>query len=161
MATATTFWRLAGMSYVQALAVGWRSASSIDDSTRIFSPRIFRTEIYVTIETPRFQQCMGGGERFGRQPMGEGGCSGHGSTSRSFDTDICTYVLHLILPLNCYRKRRYVTKATSTVRMALKEPAKSKAMQQEIFEYNAASWVAGKQGTKTAVTKLALAGKSA
>eukprot|EP00550_Attheya_septentrionalis_P009808 CAMPEP_0198283674 /NCGR_PEP_ID=MMETSP1449-20131203/3248_1 /TAXON_ID=420275 /ORGANISM="Attheya septentrionalis, Strain CCMP2084" /LENGTH=72 /DNA_ID=CAMNT_0043980397 /DNA_START=69 /DNA_END=287 /DNA_ORIENTATION=+ len=55
---------------------------------------------------------------------------------------------------------QYVTKATSTVRMALKEPAKSKAMQQEIFEYNAASWVAGKQGAKTAVTKLAMAGKS-
>ena len=35
--------------------------------------------------------------------------------------------------------------------MALKEPAKSKAMAQEAFGYNRSVWSAGEQGEKTTV----------
>lgn len=43
---------------------------------------------------------------------------------------------------------QYVSKATSTVRGALKEPAKRKALQNEVFTYKQSSWTAGKQGEK-------------
>eukprot|EP00580_Thalassiosira_gravida_P003757 CAMPEP_0201621782 /NCGR_PEP_ID=MMETSP0492-20130828/47064_1 /ASSEMBLY_ACC=CAM_ASM_000837 /TAXON_ID=420259 /ORGANISM="Thalassiosira gravida, Strain GMp14c1" /LENGTH=71 /DNA_ID=CAMNT_0048091343 /DNA_START=564 /DNA_END=779 /DNA_ORIENTATION=+ len=49
---------------------------------------------------------------------------------------------------------QYVTKASSAVRAALKEPAKSKAMTQEAFSYNRASWTGGVQGAKTPVNNL-------
>eukprot|EP00560_Eucampia_antarctica_P008849 CAMPEP_0197823728 /NCGR_PEP_ID=MMETSP1437-20131217/1049_1 /TAXON_ID=49252 ORGANISM="Eucampia antarctica, Strain CCMP1452" /NCGR_SAMPLE_ID=MMETSP1437 /ASSEMBLY_ACC=CAM_ASM_001096 /LENGTH=70 /DNA_ID=CAMNT_0043423037 /DNA_START=88 /DNA_END=300 /DNA_ORIENTATION=- len=53
---------------------------------------------------------------------------------------------------------QYVTKASSTVRAALKEPAKSKAMAQETFSYNKAAWDSGKQGEKKLVDVLSKAG---
>ena len=48
---------------------------------------------------------------------------------------------------------QYVTKAASTVRAALKEPAKSKATAQESFSFNKSTWTDGKQGAKTAMVK--------
>ncbi|KAL3790387.1 hypothetical protein ACHAWO_011602 [Cyclotella atomus] len=54
---------------------------------------------------------------------------------------------------------QYVTKASSTVRAALKEPAKSKAMAQEAFSYNKAVWSQGTMGTKTMVDSLKNVGK--
>eukprot|EP00569_Conticribra_weissflogii_P000688 CAMPEP_0171356832 /NCGR_PEP_ID=MMETSP0878-20121228/45929_1 /TAXON_ID=67004 /ORGANISM="Thalassiosira weissflogii, Strain CCMP1336" /LENGTH=70 /DNA_ID=CAMNT_0011862859 /DNA_START=737 /DNA_END=949 /DNA_ORIENTATION=+ len=54
---------------------------------------------------------------------------------------------------------QYVTKASSTVRAALKEPAKSKAMAQEVFSYNRSQWVDGQQGAKTMVDGLKAVGK--
>ena len=46
---------------------------------------------------------------------------------------------------------KFVTKATSTMRAGLKEPAKSSAMKLEAFEYQASSWAKGVQGAKTKV----------
>eukprot|EP00562_Extubocellulus_spinifer_P009038 CAMPEP_0178495362 /NCGR_PEP_ID=MMETSP0696-20121128/13503_1 /TAXON_ID=265572 /ORGANISM="Extubocellulus spinifer, Strain CCMP396" /LENGTH=70 /DNA_ID=CAMNT_0020123493 /DNA_START=26 /DNA_END=238 /DNA_ORIENTATION=+ len=53
---------------------------------------------------------------------------------------------------------QFVTRASSTVRAALKEPAKSKAMAQETFSYNSSKWVDGVQGDKVAVDTLGKAG---
>ena len=53
---------------------------------------------------------------------------------------------------------QFVTRASSTVRAALKEPAKSKAMAQESFAYNASKWSGGAQGDKVAVDALGKAG---
>ena len=52
-----------------------------------------------------------------------------------------------------------MTRAASTVRAGLKEPAKSKAMSQEVFSYNAAKWEGGKSLGKNAIDKLTAAGK--
>eukprot|EP00571_Detonula_confervacea_P007210 CAMPEP_0172329334 /NCGR_PEP_ID=MMETSP1058-20130122/60827_1 /TAXON_ID=83371 /ORGANISM="Detonula confervacea, Strain CCMP 353" /LENGTH=70 /DNA_ID=CAMNT_0013046505 /DNA_START=65 /DNA_END=277 /DNA_ORIENTATION=+ len=54
---------------------------------------------------------------------------------------------------------QYVSKASSTVRAALKEPAKSKALTQEAFAYNRAQWTTGVQGEKTLVDALKSVGK--
>jgi hypothetical protein len=52
-----------------------------------------------------------------------------------------------------------VTKASSTVRAALKEPAKSKAMAQEGFVFNRSHWTNGKQGEKSLIDGLKKVGK--
>jgi hypothetical protein len=52
-----------------------------------------------------------------------------------------------------------VTRAASTVRAGLKEPAKTKAMSNEVFSYNVAKWDGGKSMGKKAVDKLTAAGK--
>ena len=54
---------------------------------------------------------------------------------------------------------QYVNKAATCMRGALKEPAKTKAMAQEAFQYNAASWEGGVMGAKSPVTSLGAAGK--
>ena len=54
---------------------------------------------------------------------------------------------------------QYVTKASSAVRAALKEPAKTKAMAQETFSYNRATWSEGTMGAKTLVDGLKAVGK--
>eukprot|EP00574_Skeletonema_japonicum_P007037 CAMPEP_0201725626 /NCGR_PEP_ID=MMETSP0593-20130828/8974_1 /ASSEMBLY_ACC=CAM_ASM_000672 /TAXON_ID=267983 /ORGANISM="Skeletonema japonicum, Strain CCMP2506" /LENGTH=70 /DNA_ID=CAMNT_0048217047 /DNA_START=23 /DNA_END=235 /DNA_ORIENTATION=- len=54
---------------------------------------------------------------------------------------------------------QYVTKASSTVRAALKEPAKSKALAQETFSYNKSIWSNGEQGAKQLTDTLAAVGK--
>jgi len=51
-----------------------------------------------------------------------------------------------------------VTRATSVVRGALKEPSQAKAMAREKFLYNAASVSSGKGGPKSAVDSLSKAG---
>eukprot|EP00592_Proboscia_alata_P002088 CAMPEP_0194376114 /NCGR_PEP_ID=MMETSP0174-20130528/24607_1 /TAXON_ID=216777 /ORGANISM="Proboscia alata, Strain PI-D3" /LENGTH=64 /DNA_ID=CAMNT_0039156675 /DNA_START=71 /DNA_END=265 /DNA_ORIENTATION=- len=43
---------------------------------------------------------------------------------------------------------QYVSRASSTVRAALKEPAKSKAAKNEVFSFNSSIWEAGKIGPK-------------
>ena len=43
--------------------------------------------------------------------------------------------------------------------MALKEPAKSKAMPQESFGYNRSRWTNGEQGAKTLINGLKAVGK--
>ena len=53
---------------------------------------------------------------------------------------------------------QFVTRAASTVRASLKEPAKTKAMANETFSYNAAPWSAGKSQGKTNVSELGKAG---
>jgi len=53
---------------------------------------------------------------------------------------------------------QFVTRASSTVRAGLKEPARSKAMAQESFTYNTSKWSAGDQGEKVAVDALGKAG---
>lgn len=45
------------------------------------------------------------------------------------------------------------------MRAALKEPAKTKAMGNETFSYNAAKWEAGVSTAKVPVTNLSAAGK--
>jgi len=55
--------------------------------------------------------------------------------------------------------QQYVTKASSTLRAALKEPAKSKAMAQETFSYNRSVWSNGEQGAKKLTDSLAAVGK--
>lgn len=60
--------------------------------------------------------------------------------------------------LNPSTHQQFVTRASSTVRAALKEPAKSKAMAQESFTYNSSKWAAGEQGDKVAVSALGKAG---
>ncbi|KAL3782916.1 hypothetical protein HJC23_004895 [Cyclotella cryptica] len=91
MTTPTTFWRLAGVSYVQRCGLSW-----------------------------------------------EGGRAFQGMSKT---------------------EAQYVTKASSTLRMALKEPAKSKAVAQETFAYNRAHWTDGNMGTKTLVDGLKSVGK--
>ncbi|KAL7525576.1 hypothetical protein ACHAXR_002560 [Thalassiosira sp. AJA248-18] len=54
---------------------------------------------------------------------------------------------------------QYVTKAASTVRAALKEPAKSKALSQEAFSYNRSHWANGEQGKKSLINGLKSVGK--
>lgn len=56
---------------------------------------------------------------------------------------------------------QYVMKSTSTVRAALKGPAKTKAMELEAFSYNAAAWSSGQSQGKNAVDSLAKAGRVA
>jgi hypothetical protein len=47
-----------------------------------------------------------------------------------------------------------------TVRTALKEPAKTKASNQNEFSYNTAKWTAGVASGKTPINSLAQAGNS-
>jgi hypothetical protein len=54
---------------------------------------------------------------------------------------------------------QYVNKAASTMRSALKEPAKRQAMTQEVFSYKKSSWEGGNQGPKTLVQSLKDAGQ--
>jgi hypothetical protein len=57
-----------------------------------------------------------------------------------------------------YLLLQYVNKAASTVRGALKEPAKRKAMAQEAYAFKTALWEGGTQGPKVQMgenTKLA------
>lgn len=54
---------------------------------------------------------------------------------------------------------QYVTRASSTMRAALKEPAKTKAMGNETFSYNAAKWDAGAPIAKVPISNLSAAGK--
>ena len=65
--------------------------------------------------------------------------------------------LHLPPP-NFLFVPQFVTRASSTVRAGLKEPAKSKAMAQESFKFNTSKWSAGEQGEKVAVDALGKAG---
>ncbi|KAI2495477.1 hypothetical protein MHU86_6676 [Fragilaria crotonensis] len=51
---------------------------------------------------------------------------------------------------------QYVSKSASTIRAALKEPAKRKAAAQETFTYKTATWENGVQGPKTVVSKVAI-----
>jgi Mitochondrial ATP synthase epsilon chain len=53
---------------------------------------------------------------------------------------------------------QYVNKAASTVRGALKEPAKRQAMAQEVFSYKVSPWEGGSQGPKTLINELKGAG---
>ena len=55
--------------------------------------------------------------------------------------------------------KQYVTKASSCVRAALKEPAKTKSLGQEAFAYNKSMWAAGVQGEKAAIDSLKSVGK--
>ena len=68
------------------------------------------------------------------------------------------HYLYLSLSLLNPPRQQFVTRASSTVRAALKEPAKSKAMAQESFTYNSSKWAAGEQGDKVAVSALGKAG---
>jgi len=52
--------------------------------------------------------------------------------------------------------RQYVGRATSSVRLAMKEPARMKAMQQEVFAYNSTPWVNGEPEEKVPIEKLAV-----
>lgn len=52
-----------------------------------------------------------------------------------------------------------MTRASSTLRAALKEPARSKAMAQEKFGYNASKWSDGMIGEKAKIDALGKAGK--
>jgi hypothetical protein len=54
--------------------------------------------------------------------------------------------------------QQYVTRAATALRNGLKEPAKTQAMKNEAFTYNAAKWESGKAGTKKAVQVLSEAG---
>ena len=54
--------------------------------------------------------------------------------------------------------QQFLTRASSAVRASLKEPAKSKAMAQEKFSYNAAVWKDGASQGKTKISELAKAG---
>ena len=56
---------------------------------------------------------------------------------------------------------KYVAKASQTLRAALKEPSKSKALLREGFSYNRSLWKEGKQGPKTRIQSLSIAGSSA
>lgn len=52
-----------------------------------------------------------------------------------------------------------MSRAATAMRGALKEPTKRKALQNDVFHYNASAWEAGKQGAKSPVETLAAAGK--
>ena len=54
---------------------------------------------------------------------------------------------------------QYANRAASSVRSALKEPAKSKLMAQGEFSFKTSTWSAGEQGAKTEITALGGAGK--
>jgi Mitochondrial ATP synthase epsilon chain len=64
----------------------------------------------------------------------------------------------LVCLLACLLEQ-YVSRASTAVRGALKEPAKHKAAAQETFFYKAAAWKGGIQGEKTAIVSLGAAGK--
>ena len=51
---------------------------------------------------------------------------------------------------------QYVNRATSSVRLAMKEPGRMKAMQQEVFAYNAEVWEGGEPQEKVAHEQLAV-----
>eukprot|EP00594_Rhizosolenia_setigera_P007692 CAMPEP_0178939222 /NCGR_PEP_ID=MMETSP0789-20121207/87_1 /TAXON_ID=3005 /ORGANISM="Rhizosolenia setigera, Strain CCMP 1694" /LENGTH=66 /DNA_ID=CAMNT_0020618033 /DNA_START=220 /DNA_END=420 /DNA_ORIENTATION=+ len=48
---------------------------------------------------------------------------------------------------------QYVNRATTALRSALKEPAKTKAAASETFSFNVATWEAGEMGAKKALGK--------
>ena len=54
---------------------------------------------------------------------------------------------------------QFVTRAASAMRAGLKEPAKSQAMKNEVFSYNAAVWENGVGGKKSLVQDLSKAGR--
>lgn len=49
---------------------------------------------------------------------------------------------------------QYVNKAASTIRGALKEPAKSRLLAQDQFSFKKANWEGGVQGPKTDISNL-------
>ncbi|GKY94341.1 hypothetical protein MPSEU_000400000 [Mayamaea pseudoterrestris] len=49
---------------------------------------------------------------------------------------------------------QYINRAAGAMRHALKEPAKSKALEQETFHYKTALWNAGTQAPKRDITSL-------
>eukprot|EP00558_Chaetoceros_sp_UNC1202_P003658 CAMPEP_0197234792 /NCGR_PEP_ID=MMETSP1429-20130617/2446_1 /TAXON_ID=49237 /ORGANISM="Chaetoceros sp., Strain UNC1202" /LENGTH=70 /DNA_ID=CAMNT_0042693281 /DNA_START=70 /DNA_END=282 /DNA_ORIENTATION=+ len=53
---------------------------------------------------------------------------------------------------------QYVTRAATAMRTALKEPAKTKAMANEAFSYNATVWEGGVGSGKKNISKLGDAG---
>jgi len=55
---------------------------------------------------------------------------------------------------------QYVTKAASTVRACLKEPAKTKAAALESFNYNSSVYSGGNVGPKVNVTSVSQVGRS-
>lgn len=58
-----------------------------------------------------------------------------------------------------FRFLQYINKAAGTMRSVLKEPAKTRAMAQEAYSYNASVWEAGKMGPKVPVGNIQQAGK--
>lgn len=49
-------------------------------------------------------------------------------------------------------KNKYVNRASTAMRGALKEPAKKKALAQETYTYKVATWEKGVQSSKTLVS---------
>lgn len=74
-----------------------------------------------------------------------------------FSTCCVTYWLLSFLTSDFLRQ--YINKAAGTMRSVLKEPAKTRAMAQDAYAYNAAVWEAGKQGPKVPVANIQQAGK--
>ena len=62
------------------------------------------------------------------------------------------------LCLSPLQSLQFVTRAATTMRASLKEPAKTKAMANESFSYNAGIWKEGKSQGKTPVSDLGAAG---
>lgn len=50
---------------------------------------------------------------------------------------------------------QYVNRATSSLRSAMKEPARMKALQQEVFAYNSTQYVNGESEGKVPVENMA------
>ena len=67
-------------------------------------------------------------------------------------------VIAYLLTFSSFSDEQYVTRAASALRNGLKEPAKSQALKNETFSYNATTWSNGAPGTKTAVETLSKAG---
>eukprot|EP00544_Gedaniella_sp_CCMP2646_P006694 CAMPEP_0202493942 /NCGR_PEP_ID=MMETSP1361-20130828/10075_1 /ASSEMBLY_ACC=CAM_ASM_000849 /TAXON_ID=210615 /ORGANISM="Staurosira complex sp., Strain CCMP2646" /LENGTH=73 /DNA_ID=CAMNT_0049124305 /DNA_START=68 /DNA_END=289 /DNA_ORIENTATION=+ len=51
---------------------------------------------------------------------------------------------------------QYVNRATTCARLAMKEPARMKAMQQEVFSFTSTPWSNGTPGEKIPIEKLAV-----
>ena len=74
-------------------------------------------------------------------------------------TNLCADTTSSLTSLFVFHVAQYVNKAASTIRGALKEPAKRQAMANESLSYNSSAWTAGEQGAKSPVTTVAQAGK--
>uniref|UniRef100_A0A7S3L8J2 Uncharacterized protein n=1 Tax=Amphora coffeiformis TaxID=265554 RepID=A0A7S3L8J2_9STRA len=90
------------------------------------------------------------------------------SEHHQYDRLLCLLLLSFVNPLFIIMSKpvttfwrmaglsylQYVNKAASTIRGALKEPAKSRLAVQDTFSFKKSSWSGGVQGPKTEVTRM-------
>lgn len=116
-APVTTFWRIAGMSYLQVRTLYGEAEGT--EAKKRKKPIGLRMHLW---------------------PI---------DRSRTDSNSIASRIIQRLT-----LRHQYINRASTSVRGALKEPAKRKAMQNEVFSYKASTWTAGEQGPKTEITTL-------
>jgi hypothetical protein len=131
----TTFWRMAGMSYLQV-----RKRGNIEYQSKKWIGK----EIVIQATLPAIARIN---TAIAVAPLE----STNEQNARNLSLFSCCK-LTLLLSL------QYVNKAATSMRGALKEPAQRKAMEQEAFAYKVSTWQDGKQSPKVPVDVLAQSG---